>query len=466
MLPRLSQTKSPLHNDPTLQDDFELSGRFWLPGTPEEKLGGTLRYAGGRLSLRLLGVFGSAPAGADIDEAEFILGSTERGPCTLWRSWRSDANTTILAGAVDSETARSTWLPNRLFMGAHFEDVAKMLFAESRFSFEELPAWLARSPFEVDFDEVKTARYEFPPDIVVPLPAHKATLSIESAFMSTGNPFESLIWKQFVEVAVRVEEARPHEWHHERLVEIRALLGLLVGEPVTPTRFRAVTADKRPVTVFFSLTGEPSERMVPPAEMIFAHPLIADRFDTIVQRWFDVQDDLSVVVALLFGTLYASEMPREFRFLALTQALESFHRRTQPGLYVEPADYAPVQDALIAAIPAGTDNSLRQALTRRLDYGNEFAQRRRLSDLLKLLAGSSDAVTTNPKWFVEAVVAERNYLTHYPPGESEPMSAVECFYMAMSLRAFLTLLLLAEVGLTGKEAADGLRRARWHRYVT
>jgi ApeA N-terminal domain 1 len=455
-----------MRDDPTLQEDFELGGRYWLPQAPKQALGGTLRYAGGRVTLRLLGVFGSAPAGADIDDAEFILGSTEQGPCTLWRSWRREANTTIIAGDVDTETARSTWLPNRLFMGTHFDDVDKMLFAESRFAFEELPAWLARSPFDVDFGDVTTARYEFPPDIVVPLHRHKATLRIESAFTSTGNVFESLIWKQPVEVAIEVDEPRPYEWHDERLGELRALLGLLVGEPVTPTRFRAVTADKRPVTVFFSLTGEPSERTVHPAEMIFAYPRIADRFPAIAERWFDLQDNLSVVVALLFGMLYASGLPREFRFLALTQALETFHRRTQPGLYVDPDDYVPVQEALIAAIPAGTDSSLRQALTRRLGYGNEFAQRRRLSDLLKLLVGSSDAVTTDPKTFVEAVVAERNYLTHYPPGEPEPMSALECVHMAMRLRAFLTLLLLAEIGLTGEEAADGLRRARWHRYVT
>jgi hypothetical protein len=454
-------------DDPTLQEDFELGGRFWLPQMPKEKIGGTLRYAGGRVTLSLLGVFGSAPAGADIDDAEFILGSTERGPCTLWRSFRREANTTIIAGDVDTDTARSTWSPNRLFIGAHFDDIDKMLFVESRFAFEELPAWLARSAFDVDFkDGVVTARYEFPEDIVVALQAHKATLRIDAGLTQTGNIFESLIWKQPVEVAIEADEPRPYEWHDDRLGDLRALLGLLVGEPVTPTRFRAVTADKRPVTVFFSLTGEPSKRTVHPAEMICAYPRIADRFPAIAERWFDLQDDLSVVVALLFGTLYASGLPREFRFLALTQALETFHRRTRPGLYVDPADYEPVREALTDAIPAGTDGPLRQALTRRLEYGNEFALRRRLSDLLKSLVGSSDAITKDPAAFVEGVVAERNYLTHYPPGEREPMSALECVHMAMRLRAFLTLLLLTEIGLTGQEAADGLRRARWHRYVT
>lgn len=456
-----------MRDDPTLQEDFEFGGRFWLPQAPKQAIAGTLRYTGGRVTLRLLGVFGSAPAGADVDDAEFILGATERGPCTLWRSWRMQADTTIFGGEVDADSARSIWSPNRLFMGAHFDDVDTMRFSESRFAFQELSAWLAHSPFNVEHKEDgTTARYEFRDDIVAPLQAHKATLRIRAGLTESGNAFESLIWKQPVEVAIEVAEPRPYEWHDDRLGELRALLGLLVGEPVTPTRFRAVTGDKRPVTVFFSLTGEPSERTVHPAEMIFAYPGIADRFHTIAERWFDLQDDLSVVVALLFGTLYARGLPREFRFLALTQALETFHRRTQPGLYVDPADYESIREALTDAIPAGADGSLRQALTRRLEYGNEFAQRRRLTDLLKSLVGSSDAVTTDPKTFVEAVVAERNYLTHYPPGEPEPMSGLECVHMAMRLRAFITLLLLAEIGLTGQEAADGLRRARWHRYVT
>jgi hypothetical protein len=263
---------------------------------------------------------------------------------------------------------------DRLFIGAQFDDADKMLFTESRFAFEELPAWLARTPFDVDFKGgIASARYEFLPDIAVPLQAHKATLRIVTSLTSSGNVFESLIWNQPVEVAIEVDEPRSYEWHEERLGDLRALLGLLVREPVTPTRFRAMTADStRRVAVFFSLAGEPSERTVHPAEMIFAYPRIADRFAAITERWFDLQDDLRVVVSLLFGTLYARGLPREFRFLALTQALETFHRRTRPGLYVDPADYEPVRKALTDALPTCTPSPLRAALTRRLEYGNEL----------------------------------------------------------------------------------------------
>jgi ApeA-like protein/HEPN superfamily Apea-like protein len=456
-----------MSDDPTLQEDFELGGRFWLPQAPKQALHGRLRYADGRVMLKLLGVFSSAPAGALTDDAEFILGSTERGPCTLWRSWRSQANTTILGGEVEPYTSGSTWSANRLFMGAHFVDVDGMLLSESRFAFQQLPAWLARAPFDVDFTGgVVSARYEFLNDIVVPLASQNATLRIDAGLTQSGNVFEELTLKQPVEVAMEVEEPRPYEWHHDRLGDLRALLGLLVGEAVMPTRFRGVTADRCPVTVFFSLTGEPSERSVHPAEMIFPYPLVADRFREIAERWFALQAHLSVVVSLFFGTLYARGLPREFRFLALTQALETYHRRRHPGLYVTETEYEPVRETLTDAIPAGIESSLRQALTNRLEYGNEFALRRRLTDLLASLTGSSDAVTDDPKMFVEAVVDERNYLTHYPPGEPEPMSALECVHSSVRLRAFLTLLLLAEVGLTGQEAAEGVRRARWHAYVT
>jgi hypothetical protein len=456
-----------MRDDPTLQEDFELGGRFWLPEAPKQALHGTLRYADGRITLKLLGVFGSAPAGALTDDAEFILGSTERGPCTLWRSWRSQANTTILAGEVEPYTSGSTWSTNRLFMGTHFVDVDGMLLSESRFAFEELPAWLARAPFNVDFTGgVVTARYQFPNNIAVPLLSQGATLRIDAGLTQSGNVFEELVLKQPVEVVIEVKEPRPYEWHHDRLRNLRALLGLLVGEAVMPTRFRGVTADRRPVTVFFSVTGDPSARSVHPAEMIFPYPRIADGFPEIAERWFALQAHLSVVVSLFFGTLYARGLPREFRFLALTQALETYHRRRHPGLYVTEAEYEPVRAALTDAIPAGIESSLRQALTKRLEYGNEFALRRRLTDLLASLAGSSDAVTDDPKVFVEAVVDERNYLTHYPPGEDEPMSALECIHTSVRLRAFLTLLLLAEIGLTGQEAAEGVRRTRWHAYVT
>ena len=426
--------------------------------------GGTLRYADGRVGLSLHGVLGSFQSDGD---AEFILGSTEQGPCTLWQAIRTNATATIFTG--DTDTQRSSWSSNYLFVGVHFDDADRMLLSEAWFGFQELEAWLARPAFDLAFEgDATIARHESPPDIVLPIPVHDAKLRINTAFGSGGNVFQSLTWEQRAAINLEVVEPRSLRWFLERLDDLRALLGLLVGGPVTPTRFTAATADPRTLfVVYYSLVGEPSERTLHPAEMMFPYPrLDEDRLASVAARWFELQENLHVVVALLFGTLYARGLPREFRFLALTQALETYHRRTRPGLYVKPDDYGPVRDALTTAIPAGTDSSLRQALTKRLEYGNEFALRRRLSDLLKSLGKHSDAITSGPPLeFVEDIVAERNYLTHYPPGEPEPMTPADCVYSSMRLRALLTLLLLGDVGIAGDEAAEGLRRARWHRYV-
>jgi len=72
-------------------------------------------------------------------------------------------------------------------------------------------------------------------------------------------------------------------------------------------------------------------------------------------------------------------------------------------------------------------------------------------------------VTSDPTTYIGRIVEMRNHLTHYPVGAMAPMGNTELFYETVKLRAFLTLLLLAEVGITGVEAAEGVRRTRWHR---
>jgi ApeA-like protein/HEPN superfamily Apea-like protein len=446
----------------TLRGDFELRGTYWLPDRPGTTVAGVLSCHGGQSQLDLLGAFYPFGAEADPDQVPLIVGITNEGPCTLRNAIRTNLSFQVGGRGGVTET---TWTPTLVLVGAIFESPDEMVFERSEFEFDALEAWLGRPPFDEKYEEGSvTARYDFPPEVSVDLSELNATLSVGRGFSSRAGSFRTLRWESAASIGLSVRDPQPFDWFMERLGDTRALLGLLVGDAVTPIRMRLRLPGARATSVeaIFSATGRPAERSLHPAEMLVPYQEIEERFPDLVHLWFERQPVLQNVVALLFGTLYAADLPHEFRFLALTQALETLHRRIAGGFYVDESAYAPIENALVAAIPANVASDHRQALKSRMKYGNEFSQNRRLSDLFKFLEPDARAaIATDPAAFTREVVAQRNYLTHYPAGENPPMTPAEMFYASVRLRGLLTLLLLREIEIVGDQAVQGLNRSRW-----
>ncbi len=460
-------TLNSMNSEHTLQGAFQARGEFWTPEKPDRQVRGRLAYEAGRIELELFGSFGQPP-GDDLPETEIILGYTEAGPCTLWRGIRTRSSSKILSQA---ELAHSIWVATHLFLGAHFERSDEIVFSSVSFGFDVLESWLRESPFEQSIETdsdghtATTVRHEFPTSLTVPLPGQDAILELEFVFRRGGDLFRSITWEHEAGLKTVPVEPQHYNWFAEHLTDLQSLLGLLVGEAVTPTRVSGRLSDdeRANVQVFFAYVGGRTERLPHSAEMLVSRDNLGERLAPTVATWFEQRDVLRTTVALLFGTLYTRDLPGEFRFLALTQALETFHRRTRDGLFVKVEEYAAVEESLLAAIPEGIPHDLRQALTARISYGNEVSQRRRLQDLMTSLDDASRQLVSSDPTFIERVVEERNYLTHYPEGQTPPMNSAELFYTSARLRTLLTLLLLKEINISGTEAVEGVLRTRWYR---
>ncbi|MGI8478346.1 MAG: HEPN domain-containing protein, partial [Gaiellaceae bacterium] len=179
-------------------------------------------------------------------------------------------------------------------------------------------------------------------------------------------------------------------------------------------------------------------------------------------RWVREWKDIGTTATLLYGTLLV-ELPPEFELLALTQALETFHRHVYEGTYLHPDEYAKVSAALTGAIPTGTPSDLKQALTKRIEYGNEYSQRKRFHELLSSLDDNARELLRIDKALLNRVVDERNHLTHRLPESDNyiPMDNVERRLSAQKLKAFLFLLLLSRLHFTGEDVKARYPMSRW-----
>jgi ApeA N-terminal domain 1/Apea-like HEPN len=445
----------------TLQDSFELRGRFWLPEAPSRQVAGILAYDGRELTLELFEPFAGPGVDETLEESDRILGVTVGGFCTLEDAFLRSARSAHLVEG--DAVVLQTWFVHRLFLGAAFD--GEIIFSAVTFHFAELETWLGHRPFEAT--QTISVIETMPPFSTlfhIQLPGEEALLSVQPSGSWSGEPPTSVTVTWEAGLDLRPNDPQPYGWFAERLSDVRALLGLLVGEAATPTKITARRSDRDfgEIEIFFPVVGSPRSRPVAPYEVLLSRETLGERVEPVVQAWFAKRKALKTAVALLFGTLYTESLPSEFHFLALTQALETLHRWLYGGLYLPSEKYEEVERALYAAIPPNVPSDLRQALKARISHGDEFSQRRRFRDLLDSLDEESrEAVSADPD-FTDRVVDERNYLTHYPEGESPPMAPEERWYATVRLRAFLTLLLLREIGITGEEAVTGVRRTRWH----
>jgi hypothetical protein len=197
--------------------------------------------------------------------------------------------------------------------------------------------------------------------------------------------------------------------------------------------------------------------------MLLPLEAVGDRMPEVLATWMTEWERIGTAANLLFGTLIV-DLPREFEFLALTQALETFHRHVHGGVYINPSEYESVRSALAGAIPGWIPASLSDALARRIEHGNEYSQRKRLKALLASLDDKSQALLEMDAPFLDRVVEERNHLTHRPadtPDDFEPMDGAGLYFAGQRLKALLFLLLLSHLGFTGEEIEPRFPQTRW-----
>jgi ApeA N-terminal domain 1 len=186
---------------------------------------------------------------------------------------------------------------------------------------------------------------------------------------------------------------------------------------------------------------------------------------TILQKWFEIQDEISEVINLMFASRYVSSYTTT-EFLNVTQALESLHRRTFPGHYYPTDEYQGIQQSLLDAMPTGLKSEFQNKLRGLYEYANEYSLRRRLKELCASLASNTRGwIATDVDAFVQKVVKTRNYLIHLDPKSIEgsfikgPDDLGDLWQANRILTGLATVLILRQIGIP-EEKITG-RVFRW-----
>lgn len=140
---------------------------------------------------------------------------------------------------------------------------------------------------------------------------------------------------------------------------------------------------------------------------------IAVNFNAVLQRWYELFDELGQVVNLyLFGKQNRS-LDMSTIFLGLMQGVERYHRSFHGGFFMSQDEYdVAVRPALDAAIPNYVQGDFRMRLRAAIQYGHEFSLRRRLREVVALLPTTPTFTEAKDPQHLKASADTRNALAH------------------------------------------------------
>jgi hypothetical protein len=378
-----------------------------------------------------------------------------------------DAHTLHKLDAL-SLSSTSVFRVSYLLAGKHFSTAEEIVFRSALVQYSHLESW---SCFQFTHSE----KSDSPDFFSIRVPASVVTM------FDTGTvgPIEklSLGASASSRFTLRGVEIRPSARFKVDLnadADLRTFLALLqeLGQFVTMLVAEASYIKKlvvygspdTPVQVFFP-SAIRAESDLHPLEMCFSLRDVQTVVQSLAEKWFDSLKLLAPVYDLLFGTLFARDSFVQTKFLSLTQALESIHRRTLGGTYMAPGEYLTVRGALISAFPAGIGDPLKQRLSDTIGYANEYSLRKRLKELLGGLDRSTVEMLkiSDETGTIETIVKTRNYLTHFDEASKTSLASniVSMHYMNERLTTLLFVLILKRLGLDEAKAVKGALKRRY-----
>lgn len=450
-----------------LQEEIVRSGIFWLPAMPNHRLFGRLTISdGGGVELEVVGNFDvEVKLFDDTQPIARIVGEIEReGFVTLEGcQYRTKA---FPLGPM----ARSTLVVDFAIFGVKYDEEEELEFNTFQFGLESLEQWIGISGVQVAIAHQQGTTdisYAPPEDIRIRL-TDGVTLTVK---------FEASLHSASDEQGASINERNYLRLESSEALPLNAYLGLAskltnflcfavdatvcMKEVVVSNReiTREFSDDEKqavPIPVYYS--SRPHSAL--PSRIkknfcLFLFSDVAEDFEGCVSGWLTAYEEIKPSLNLYFSTKYGGHRYLEPKFLALAQAVETLHRRTELGTLMPKDEFASLVQMILEHCPSERQGWLRG----RLSHGNELSLRQRLNSVAKPftdLLGGKRAV----REFVRKTVDTRNYLTHYDERlSSTAAEGADLITLVMKLEALLELHLLQRVGFSPERIATIAERS-------
>lgn len=451
---------------------FEFSGYFWLPAEsgrriseiPKSAIPGTVSFdPATAVSLELLGSLNTTePFGGNPGQTFAIVQGMVKGSgeCVTLRDCLLYSTSAELFITSTKLVADCVYFGHRYW----FDSIAEIRFDSLTLSYTYLNDWMFQKNIQIDvaYREGRgIAKYDASYIQPKPITAVTENAEIEIWSAMSGN---SRINEESIKDEYRISITPRQPLHFDEYLNIinfqlRSFFTLATGQTNHLISIGGkASEDRGMMSAYFRQPGYKEKQIIITSwQMLFEFADVEDELPKYLSNWIALSDKLQPVIGEFFYVSSQQNLAVEVQFLALTRALEGYHRIVCNGQYLTPEAYKPIKEALIGAIPCGVEESHRDKLKGMLKYGYEYSLRKRLKDICdEVLADNSVAVqgiTGKPGDFSNKITQIRNVLTHPDVrAEAADLSASELLDYVRKMQMLLRICFLKEMGFAPAEA--------------
>ncbi|MBY5927192.1 MULTISPECIES: HEPN domain-containing protein [unclassified Halomonas] len=441
-------------------NSISTSGKFWVPGAPEDIVYGVLKIGdGGECQLEVSDSFPSCGEGNSDVELPRILGVVEdKGNVTLDQCFYVRKSLSI--GSVSTSTIHV----RRAICNGVFEETDVMVDS-LQFSMESLEEWFGFSGFDVDHDlSGKSCSITYNPVEEVEIELHdniKLFLGLQWTLPGSPN-YREIKLKEKVYFDLRSPKAIKLDDLIELSGRIAVLVSFMIGKVqnikdvvATSKSLGRVLTDgsTRPLRLelyYQSLPYVEESEPVSWHEVLLGYKAVQDKFPSMLLNWLEFYDKSQPSIDLLITMKMKAHKYLDSEFLSLAQCLESYHRANFNNKMMEEDEYISMVNLIVDSVP----DEYREFVSRKLIYGNEPNLSKRVKEVLgvyKEFIGSSKKV----KSLARNIVTTRNYLTHFDDGLKESSAqGYKLWKMCRVLEDVLHLEVLRKIGVSDSEIEE------------
>ncbi len=443
-----------------LDKPFEGWGSFWLPGREPHRIKGRLIYKpddGVTVELTenpRAGVSGVEALSQELPVLHGVLATGE--PVTLDGSRLARTETHV---GVDTGIAMTHLAARCALIGTNVKSPESLQIGRYSFGLDRLDEWLGPHFFDIKCDEgpPRSVRLEAqaPNPISASLPHGRADVELGR---NLGMRHSLTAVEIHSGAYIQVRPRRPITLNGARDIawQLQCLLSLLADFPfrivwwnLAPFGVDDDTADRSPISLLYQQRLSPNPGTIRTVLLSRGFEALRDSFPRLVEQWFQRSDQHVLATDLYFSSQLHEAPSVNVKFLAITQAIEAYHRSRGTGLYMGQGEFDKLIGEMCGHIPSRIEGDHRQSLKARLKYANEYSLRKRLLTMLEEMPEPLRGSITSGdlRSFVARAVGMRNYYTHYGLRSTKPAwTPTEIFSDAERLRALLVASLLRDLG--------------------
>lgn len=445
-----------------VKEDIKKSGYFWLSSNPSKRVAGTLIIRdGGEIELEIVGLFDQSIEGLKTalnneNLLPRVIGHIEQyGLVTLDECFYINRN--ICFPGI----SKSLIYVGKAFLGIAYDDTETVSFNKFEFSVECIDEWVYVTGIKVEGEPengTATIKYLCPQNISLNL-NNGMTLLIKFCWTPPNYPniTEAKITQKTYFELISEEECSPDDFI-STAHKITTFLSFAIDQIVCIDKISATSSSKYekfndqthfiPISLIYrSQPFTKSEPKIYWNRMLFTYPEISENAESIINKWLDAYDEIDTALNLYFSTQTKAHKYLESNFLALAQALETYHRKTSNEKLMSEDIFKELTENLMEKCP----EEHKQWLSGRLQHGNEIKLRKRIKNIIepfKEFFGSSK----EQKKLITNIIDTRNYFTHYDNSlETKALRGEKLWFLCRKMEAIFQLQLLYILGFKLEE---------------